>query len=58
MNPEVTVLVHENGNISIQGGNILEKKEEAKTVLENAMKALEHEPDEKYKNELVYKPKH
>lgn len=53
---EISIQIRDNGNLSIQGANVLNKKEEVKTVLANALKALEKEPDEEFRNELIYKP--
>lgn len=52
---EITVEIREGGQISIQGAGILNKKEEVKAILEKAVNALEKQPEEAFRNELVYK---
>lgn len=54
---EVTIEIREKGQISIQGAGVGEKQEELKSTLETALKALEKEPDQTFKNEIIYKKK-
>lgn len=52
---EITIEIRDENQISIQGAGVGDNQEKLKAFLKTALKSLEKEPDQTFKNEIVYK---